>query len=106
MIQQYHGTTRTQVRRRTNHTDTDHPPEEYEDDLVVGVIEDQDPNIRHDAIPTADHEAPPMAPEHLALFSEAITILRNDNDEGVLRSIVGHPIVWDPVEMVAVGHRR
>lgn len=106
MIQQYYGTTKTQVYRHVDQTGAGHPPEEYENDLVDDVVESQDPNIRHDAIPTADHEAPLTAPELLAAFSEAIATLRNDEHEGILRSIVGHAIVWDPVEAVKVGHRR
>lgn len=106
VIQQYYGTTETQVHRRMDQTGAGHPPEEYEDGLVGEVIEDQDPNIRHDAIPTADHEAPAIVPEHLALFSEAIAILQSGSHETVLRSAVSHPFVWDPVEMVAVGQRR
>ena len=106
MIQQYYGTTKTQVYRHMDQTGAGHPPEEYENDLVDDVVESQDPNIRHDAIPTADHEAPLTAPELLAAFSEAIATLRNDEHEGILCSIVGHAIVWDPVEVVKVGHRR
>ena len=98
MIQQYYGTTKTQVYRHVDQTGAGHPPEEYENDLVDDVVESQDPNIRHDAIPTADHEAPLTAPELLAAFSEAIATLRNDEHEGILRSIVGHAIVWDPVD--------
>jgi len=87
-------------------TGAGHPPEEYEDDLVGEVVEDQDPNVRHDAIPTAYHEAPLTAPELLAVFSDAIDTLRSNDNEGVLRSIVGPAVVWDPVEVVKVGHRR
>jgi len=47
-----------------------------------------------------------MIPEHRALFSEAITTLQSGSHEAILRSIVGNPFVWDPVEMVAVGQRR
>jgi len=47
-----------------------------------------------------------MIPEHLALFSEAITTLQSGSHETILRSIVSHPFAWDPVEMVAVGQRR
>jgi len=68
------------------------------------VIQDQDPNIRHDAIPTADCEAPFTTPELLALFSESITALQSD--EALLRSIAGQVIAWDPVEVIKVGHRR
>ena len=72
--------------------------------LVGEVIQDQDPNIRHDAIPTPDHKAPVTTPEILALFSESITVLRSD--EALLRSIAGQAITWDPVEAINVGHRR
>lgn len=106
IIQQYYGTTGTHVHRYADQTGAGHPPEEYEDDLVGTVVESQDPNVRHDAIPTADHEAPLTTPELLAVFSEAIAILQSDDHEGILRSVVGHAIMWDPVEVVKVGHRR
>jgi len=48
---------------------------------------------------------PLTAPELLAVFSEAISTLRSDDNEAVLRSIVGHAVEWDPVEVVKVGHR-
>ena len=57
MIQQYYGTTKTRIHRHANQTGAGHPPEEYDNDLVGEVIEDQDPNIRHDAIPTVSSPA-------------------------------------------------
>lgn len=73
-------------------------------DLVGEVIQDQGPNIRHDPIPTADHEAPLTTPELLTLFSSSVDTLRSD--EVLLRSIVGQAIVWDPVEVITVGCGR
>ena len=46
--------------------------------LVGDMIQDQDPNIQHDTIPTPDHKAPLAMPELLALFSNSITTLRSD----------------------------
>ena len=106
IIQQYYGTTRIHIHWYVDQTGAGHPPKEHEDDLVGTIVENQDPNVQHDAIPTADHEALLTTPELLAVFSEAITILRSDDHEGVLRSVVGYAIMWDPVEMVKVGHRR
>jgi hypothetical protein len=134
VIHQYYGTTRARVRQRVGQTGAGHPPEEYDDNdsgndnndgnddtgdddgggndnltpplpsLVGEVIQDQDPNIRHDAIPTPDRKAPVTTPENLALFSESITILQSD--KALLRSITGQAITWDPVEAINVGHRR
>jgi hypothetical protein len=56
-------------------TGAGHPLEEYKDDLIGDVVEDQDPNIQHDAIPTADREAPSTTPELLVVFFNAITTL-------------------------------
>ena len=111
IIRQYYGTTHTQARRHADQTGAGHPPEECDDDLteplpcLVGeVVQDQGPNIRHDPIPTADHEAPSTTPELLALFSSSIDTLRSD--EALLRSIIGQAVGWDPVEVLRVGHRR
>jgi hypothetical protein len=105
IIEQYYGTIKAQVHQCADQTGAGHPPEEYEDDLIGKVIEDQDPNIRHEAIPTADHEPPLTAPGLLATFFEAITTLQSSDHEGTLRSIVDHPTVWDPVEVIKVGHQ-
>lgn len=106
VIEKYYGTTRTQVCRHAGQTGAGHPPEEYEEDLVGEVVEDQDPNVRHDAIPTADHEAPLTAPELLAVFSEAIATLRSNDHEEFLRSVVGNAFTWDPMEAIKVGRGR
>lgn len=127
-IQEYYGTTRGRVHRGTGQTGAGHPPEEHDDDyadnhtdidtdnghnsdcdmetgLVDKVVQAQDSDIRHDSIPTADHEAPLMSPKHLVLFSNCLTALRNDQGD-LLHSMADHPLVWDPVEMIRVGHRR
>jgi len=71
------------------------------------VVQDQNLDIRHDSIPTADHEAPPtLSPERLTLFSDCLAALRNDDQGDLLHSIAGQAFVWDPVEMMGVGHRR
>ena len=113
VIQEYHGTTWTQVHRSADQTGAGHPPEEYDDslmgplpELIGEVAEDQGPNIRHDAIPTADHGPPLIAPECLELFSDAVAVLRCHNDDDLLRSIAGQVIIWDPVEVIKVGHRQ
>ena len=72
--------------------------------LVGEVIQNQGPNIRHDPIPTADHEAPLTTPELLALFSSSVDALRSD--EVLLRSIAGQAIIWDPVEVITIGRGR
>lgn len=110
-IQEYYGTTREHVRRETGQTGAGHPPEEYdndyvETDLVDKVIQDQDSDIRHDSIPTADHEAPSVSPEHLTLFSDCLAALQNDHQDELLRSVADQAFVWDPVEVMRVGHRR
>ena len=113
VIQEYYGTTHTQVHRHPNQTGAGHPPEEYDDglteplpNLINEVAQDQGPNVRHDAIPTADHEPPLTAPEHLEVFSDAISILRRQTDNNLLRSISGQVITWDLVEVINVGHRQ
>ena len=113
VIQEYYGTTDTRVRRHADQTGAGHPPEEYDGDLteplpnlISEVVEDQGPNIRHDAIPTANHEPPLTAPECLELFSDAISVLRSQDDHNLLRSIAGQVIAWDPVEVIRVGHRQ
>ena len=111
VIHRHYGTTHTRVHRHMDQTGAGHPPEECDDNLeeplpsLIGeVVQDQDPNIRHDAIPTADHEPPLTTPELLALFSNSIIALRSD--EALLHSIAGQVTVWDPVEAIKVGHRR
>jgi len=47
-----------------------------------------------------------MSPEHLALFSDCLAALQNDNQGDLLRSTAGQAFVWDPVEVMRVGHRR
>ena len=80
-------------------TGTGHPPEKYDDNLteplpnlISEVVEDQGPNIRHNAIPTANHKPPLTAPEYLELFSDAISVLQNQDDHNLLRSIAGQVI--------------
>lgn len=70
------------------------------------MVQDQDPNIRHSAVPTADHEPPLTTPEHLTLFSDALSTLQHHRDDDLLRSIADQVIAWDPVEVIKVGHRR
>ena len=108
-IQEYYGTTKDHVQCRVGQTGAGHPPEELdniETDLVDSVVQDQDSDIRHDSIPTADHEAPLASPEHLVLFSDCLTALRNDDQGDLLRSMAGQPLLWDSVEVMRVGHRR
>ena len=70
------------------------------------MVRDQHPNIRHDAIPTANHETPLTSPEHSELFAEAISVLQNRDNDNLLRSVAGEALAWDPVEVIKVGHRR
>jgi hypothetical protein len=110
-IQEYYGTTQEHIHRRTNQTGAGHPPEEYENDytetnLIDEVIQDQDSDIRHDSIPTANHEAPSISSEYLTLFSDCLAILRNDDQGDLLRSVAGQVFMWDPVEVMRVGQRR
>jgi len=110
-IQEYYGTTREHVHRQIGQTGAGHPREESdvdytETDLVDKVVQDQDSDIRHDSIPTADHEAPPMSPTHLTLFSNSLATLQNNDQDDLLRSVAGLAFVWDPVEVMKVGHRR
>ncbi|KAF9789389.1 hypothetical protein BJ322DRAFT_1000862, partial [Thelephora terrestris] len=107
-IQEYYGTTEDHVQRLAGQTGAGHPPEELDDDyadinLINNVIQDQDLDIQHDSIPTADHEVPRMSPELLALFSDGLVALQ-DND--LLRSLAGDDFVWDLAEVIRVGHRR
>jgi len=72
-------------------------------DLVDKVIQDQDSDVRHDSIPTANHEAPSVSPECLVLFSDCLAVLRNDDQGDLLRSMAGQAFAWDPVEVMRVG---
>ena len=110
-IQEYYGTTEDHVQRLAGQTGAGHPPEELDDgdaetNLIDNIIQDQDSDIRHNSIPTADHEAPHMSPELLALFSDGIAALRDDNQDDFLRSLAGDHFVWDPAEVMRVSHRR
>lgn len=92
-------------------TGAGHPAEELDDDrteisLVNNVVQGQDLDIRHDSIPTADHEEPLMSPEHLTLFADCLAALQSDNQGDLLRLVSGGPFVWDPVEVMRVGCRR
>jgi hypothetical protein len=108
-IQEYYGTTEDHVQRQPSQTGAGHPPEELgngeETDLINNVVQDQDSDIRHDSIPTANHEEPLMPPERLALFFYCLDTLQNDHQGSLLRSLAGEPFVWDPVEVMRVGHR-
>ena len=71
------------------------------------MVQDQDTDTRHDSIPTADHEAPTISQERLALFFNCLDTLQNtSNQDNLLRSLAGELFVWDPVEVMSVGHRR
>ena len=110
-IQEYYGTTWERVHRQTGQTGAGHPHEECdndyaETDLIDNVVQDQDSDIRHDSIPTPDHEVPSMSPEHLTLFSDSLAALQNDDQGDLLRSVAGLVFVWDPVEVMRVGRRR
>ena len=107
IMHQYKETALARTHQHTDQTSVGHPSEGSEDDLVepliAKVVQDQGPNIRHELIPTADHEVPLTTPELLALFSRFIDILRSNED--LLRSIVDQAIVWDSVEVIWVWHR-
>ena len=77
-----------------------------EGDLIDKVIQDQDSDIQHDSIPTANHEAPLTSPEHQTLFLDCLVTLQDDDQGDLLRSVAGQTFVWDPVEVIGVGHRR
>ena len=84
-------------------TGAGHPAEELDDDrteisLVNNVVQGQDLDIRHDSIPTADHEEPLMSPEHLTLFADCLAALQSDNQGDLLRLVSGGPFVWDLLE--------
>lgn len=89
-------------------TGAGHPPEELEDDidLLGNVVQDQDSDIRHDSIPTANHDAPLMSPEHMTLFSDCLVALQHDTQGDLLHSVGGEFFVWDSVEVVRVGRRQ
>ena len=70
------------------------------------MVQDQDSDIRHASIPTADHEAPQMTPEHLTLFSDCLVALQTNNQGELLRSVAGEVLLWDPMEIMKVGHQR
>ena len=89
-------------------TGAGHPPEEYdndytETDLIDKVIQDQDSDVRHDSIPTANHEAPSVSPECIVTFSDCLAVLQSDDQGDLLRSMAGQAFVWDPVEVMRVG---
>ena len=69
------------------------------------MIQDQDTDIRHDYIPTADHEAPTISRERLTLFFNCLDALQNSNQDSLSRSLAGELFVWDPVEVMSVGHQ-
>jgi hypothetical protein len=66
------------------------------------VFRFNNPNIQHDSIPTADHQVPPISPNHLALFADRLATLERENQGNLLCSITGEALVWDPVEVVKV----
>ena len=48
-----------------------------------------------------------MSPEHLMLLSDCLVMLQNDDQGDLLRSLAAdQAFVWDPVEVIGVGHRR
>jgi hypothetical protein len=109
-IQEYYGTTQAHVKRGVDQTGAGHPPEELDGDcmeigLIGNVVQDQDSDIRHNSIPTPDHEASLMAPEHLTLLSDCLAALKGGPDD-FLRSIADGVFEWDPVAVMKVGHRR
>ena len=111
VIQEYYGTTQDHVQRCVEQTVASHPPEELDNnyaeiDLIDNVLQAQDPDIRHESIPTADHEAPLTSPENLMLLSDCLTTLQNNDRDDLLRSVAGELFVWDPVEVMRVGRRR
>lgn len=110
-IQQYYGTTQDHGRRWAGQTGAGHPPEELDNgyaeiDFVGSVVQDQDSDIRHDSIPTANHKAPSISPEHLTLFSDCLAALQGNDQDNLLRSVAGEVLVWDPMEVMKVGRRR
>ena len=110
-IQEYYGTTQGHVQRWAGQTGAGHPPEELDDDhaeldLIDNVIQDQGLDIRHDSIPTADHEVPRMSPKLLSLFSDGLVALQDNNQDDLLHSLAGDCFVWDLAEVIRVGHQR
>ena len=110
-IQEYYGTTQDRVQRLVGQSGASHPPEEFNNDnmetnLVENVVQGQDPDIRHNSIPTANHEAPPMSHKNLTLFFNSLVTLQNNNQGDLLRSVAGEHAVWDPVEVMRVGRQR
>jgi hypothetical protein len=47
-----------------------------------------------------------MSPELLTLFFDSLTALQNNSQDNLLHSLAGEPFVWDPTEVLRVGHRR
>lgn len=47
-----------------------------------------------------------MSPECTTLFFDCLAALQNNNQGDLLRSVAGELFVWDPVEVMRVGHRR
>ena len=110
-IQEFYGTTQNRIERQTGQTGAGNPPEELDNNcteisLINNVVQGQDSNVRHDSIPTADHETPPMSPENLTLLSDCLATLQNQNQDNLLRLVNGGPFVWDPMEVMRVGRRR
>ena len=107
-IQEYYGTTQNHIERQTGQTGAGHPPEELDDNcveinLINNVVQGQDSNIRHDSIPTTNHETPPMPPENLTLFSNCLAALQYHNQDDLLRLVADEHFMWDPMEVMRVG---
>ena len=110
-IQEYYGTTQDCAEHQIGQTGAGHPPEELDDNCIeIGLINDvvqgQDSNIRHDSIPTANHEAPPMSPESLALFLDCLATLWDHDQGDLLHLAASRPIMWDLMEVMRVGCLR
>ena len=92
-------------------TGASHPPEEFDENcaeinLINNMVQDQDSNVQHDSIPTADHKTLPIPPENLMLLSDCLTALWNHTHEDLLHLVASEPFMWDPVEVMRVGCQR
>ena len=48
-----------------------------------------------------------MSPEHLMLLSDCLLMLQNNDQGDLLRLLAAdQAFVWDPVEVIGVGHQR
>jgi hypothetical protein len=108
IINEYYGTTSARIHRQRGQTGAGHPPEEQVNDIAEQIAEDQDGNVRHDAIPVPRHESPFDSDQTEAVFFD---MLNRAHTEGLVP--IGYGVTanemeggWEQFEMIQTGRRR